>query len=80
MAIDLRYWDTACFLAILLGEERAAECDGVIQAAEDGRVTIVTSAWTLTEVIRLSGHPQLSRDEDTTIRDRLHLSIRSTGR
>jgi predicted nucleic acid-binding protein len=68
MAIDLRYWDSACFLAVLLGEEQATECDGVIQAAEDRRVSIVTSTWTLTEVIRLSGHDALSKDEDATIR------------
>ncbi len=49
-----RYWDSACFLAWLQGEEgRVDRCDAVLSLAERGRIEIVTSVFTLTEVLRL---------------------------
>jgi predicted nucleic acid-binding protein len=49
-----RYWDSNCFLGCLKGEEdKIQSCRGVIQAAEQGRILIVTSAWTLIEVVKL---------------------------
>ena len=55
MALELRYWDSACFLAVMKNEPQSQLCDGIIQAAEARRVLIVTSTWTLTEVIRIKG-------------------------
>ncbi len=62
MPIPRRYWDSSVFLAWLLPEEnRLDACRGVVRAAEKGHVQIVTSALTLTEVIKLKGHPQLPK-------------------
>ena len=66
--IDLRYWDSGVFLAWLLPEaDRRAACESVIRAAEHGDVRIVTSAITLTEVIRLKDHPPLKRQQESKI-------------
>lgn len=49
------YWDSTCFLAWLKPEEeRKNACNEVISAAERGEIQIVTSAVSLTEVIKLN--------------------------
>ena len=68
MAHDLRYWDSACFLAVMKNEPKGEQCEGVIQAAEAGRVLIVTSTWTLTEVIRIKGMEYMTESDDEVIR------------
>jgi len=48
------YWDSTCFLAWLKPEEENKRaCQEVISAAERGEIQIVTSAVSLTEVIKL---------------------------
>ncbi len=62
MSVDRRYWDSDAFLGWLLNEQdKAPKCEGVLKAAEAGQLQIVTSALTLTEVIRLKGKPRLAR-------------------
>lgn len=63
MPIERRYWDSGCFLAVMKAEPFAEQCRGVIAAAEDGRVQIVTSAWALTEVIHLGNDPMPIEDD-----------------
>jgi predicted nucleic acid-binding protein len=67
-APERRYWDSTVFLAWLLAEkDRTVDCRSVIDAAQRGKVLIVTSVLTLTEVIKLKGHPPLARDQQRVI-------------
>ena len=66
---DLRYWDSACFLAVMKNEPESKLCQGVIQAAKQDRITIVTSTWTLTEVIAITGKTPMTKDYDKLISD-----------
>ena len=48
------YWDSNCFIGYLKGEEHGKEARlGVMQAVERGEAKIVTSAFTLVEVVKL---------------------------
>ena len=52
--VERRYWDSNCFLAWLQSEAgRVEKCQDVLALAERGEVEIVTSVFTLTEVLRL---------------------------
>lgn len=67
---DRRYWDSCAFLGWLNDEpDKIDECTSVIRPAERGEVEIVTSAVTLTEVVRLKGAPALPREKEQAIRD-----------
>ncbi|MYB44034.1 MAG: type II toxin-antitoxin system VapC family toxin [Acidimicrobiia bacterium] len=80
MARELRYWDSVCFLAVMKDEPKSQLCDGVIQAAEAGDVLIVTSTWTLTEVIRIKGWDSMTEAEDGVIRgffERDYIALRA---
>lgn len=69
MAVDRRYWDANAFLGWLNGEsDKVVQCQSVLDAAEEGRVDIVTSALTLTEVIKLKGAKPIARDKEDAIR------------
>ena len=49
---DFRYWDSNAFLGYLKGEEdKYDDCESVLEAADQGRIIIVTSALTLAEVL-----------------------------
>ena len=64
-----RYWDSDCFLGWFLGEpDKLPYCQGVIQAAEAKKLKIVTSALTLTEVIKLKNHPSLRAEDEARIK------------
>lgn len=70
MVIDreLRYWDSDTFLSFLKEEpDKAEKCRGVIQAAENGSINIVTSALTIAEVIYLKGIPKITPDKSEKI-------------
>ena len=47
------YWDSCCFIDFLQGTERGEVLKGVVDKMEQGELTIVTSAITITEVIKL---------------------------
>jgi len=52
MTADRRYWDSNAFLGWLNAErDKVGKCEGVLRAAEEGTIEIVTSAIALTEVI-----------------------------
>ncbi len=50
------YWDSTVFIALLTGEEgRVDNVEQILEEAESGEVFIVTSSFTLVEVIKLKG-------------------------
>jgi hypothetical protein len=56
--MDYRYWDSVTFLGWLAEEaDKVSDCKPVIEAAEAGDVTLVTSALTIPEVLWLKGQP-----------------------
>lgn len=68
-AQDRRYWDSCAFLGWLKDEpDKVDECESVIRAAERGELKIVTSAVTLTEVVKLKGQPRLSEGDEERIK------------
>ncbi len=68
MSLPRRYWDSSVFLAWLLPEpDREDGCRSVLKAATEGELEIVTSALTLTEVVKLKDKPQLKRDQEEKI-------------
>jgi hypothetical protein len=69
-APERHYWDSTVFLAWLRPEpHRVEDCRTILDSAEHGKVQIVTSVLTLTEVIKLKGHPSLPREQERMIRD-----------
>lgn len=71
MKLPRRYWDSSCFLAWLKPEpERRDACREVLQAAEKRELQIVTSAISLTEVIKLNKGPVvIPQEHEQKIRD-----------
>ncbi len=68
------------FLAVMKNEPKGMECEGVIEAAEAGTVRIVTSTWTLTEVIRIRGLDTMTESDDHVIRrffERDYIALRA---
>lgn len=61
---SLRYWDANAFIGWLAQEDdKVDHCRAVIRAAEKGSVMIVTSAVTITEVIKLKRKQQLPQEK-----------------
>jgi predicted nucleic acid-binding protein len=64
-----RYWDSGCFLALFNNEiGRIDNCKSVLMAAERGDLRVITSALTLTEVIKIKGSKSLPPEQEDTIR------------
>ncbi len=60
MAIEKIYWDSDAFLGYFKKEpDKQDLCEGVLEAANDGKILIITSALTLAEVLYVKGHPKL---------------------
>lgn len=67
---DWRYWDACCFLGWLKAEEKQADaCRGVIQLATKGELVLVTSAITLTEVIKLKRRAHIPKADAKLVRN-----------
>jgi predicted nucleic acid-binding protein len=63
VTIDRRYWDSDCFLGWLLAEpDKEEKCRVVLEAAEQGKLVIVSSALTIAEVLALRGRPRIRDD------------------
>lgn len=63
MALDRRYWDSDAFLGHLNGEsDKEAACESVLEAAEAGRIVIVTSALTIVEVLNIKRQKPIPRE------------------
>src|SRR5438128_11081236 len=68
MPAPVRYWDSGAFLGWLAIEpDKVDECRGVIKAAEEGNLRIVTSSLTLVEVIKLKSHAPMPHDRGPEI-------------
>jgi predicted nucleic acid-binding protein len=67
--LDYRYWDSCCFLCWLKKEPEHEKCKGVLELAENGDLKIVTSAYTISEVIYLKkkGYEKISREDSNEI-------------
>lgn len=58
--MDYRYWDAVTFLGWLSEEaDKVSDCKPVLEAAEAGSITLVTSALTIAEVLWLKGHKKV---------------------
>lgn len=79
-----RYWDACVFLGWFNDEpDKVNKCKGVIEQAEKGKLIIVTSALTLTEVVWLKDLPRLSEGSEETIRkffERDYIAVRPVDR
>ena len=65
------YWDSCVFIDWIQNTDpaRVEMMRPVIEAAKRDDLLIVTSAWTLTEVVRCNGDQPMSDDEDARIRE-----------
>jgi predicted nucleic acid-binding protein len=67
---DRRYWDSCAFLGWLSAEVGKVEkCEGVLDLAEQGEIEIVTSALTLTEVIKRKGERPIHKASEIKIKE-----------
>ena len=63
-----RYWDSDAFIGWLAEEpDKVDECRPVIQAADEGKTELVTSALTLAEVLWLRGKPPIPPEDAETV-------------
>lgn len=59
-----RYWDSCCFLGVLNKEpDKFTACRAVLREARNGSLRIVTSALTLTEVLRPKGTTLIPKEK-----------------
>lgn len=64
-----RYWDSGCFLGWLKKEpDKYTKCQAVIEKAELGEIEIVTSAFTLVEVLYLRKDVKIGPEQSEVIR------------
>lgn len=67
--MNYRYWDACAFIGWLKGEEdKVEECRSVLDRAEAGKLKILTSAFTLVEVLRLKGKDPIPKADAEKIR------------
>lgn len=64
------YWDSSVFVAFFNDEQekqRAVMVEQLLDEAEAGRISIVTSSFALVEVLKLQGHKPLSASDEEKI-------------
>jgi predicted nucleic acid-binding protein len=67
--VERRYWDSGCFIAIVGEEEGRVEvCDPILRAAQMHAIEIVTSAFTITEVLFPKGRVRMTPDSRAKIK------------
>ena len=66
-----RYWDSTNWISLLAEDEayRADICQNILNDMVAGELTVITSAWTLAEVIRRRNSPNFSLADDQKITD-----------
>ena len=64
-----RYWDSCNWISLIAEDEveRANTCQRILEDAADGSGTVITSAFTLAEVIKKKGEPVLSESDERAI-------------
>jgi predicted nucleic acid-binding protein len=84
MSIDRRYWDSDCFLAWLQSEAGKADgCREVLEAADEGKILLITSALTLAEVLYLRGGrpiPKARKDAVVDFFKNEYIAVRNVTR
>lgn len=66
---EIRYWDSDCFLGYLNEEEDKVDlCQDVLDEAEKGKILIVTSALTITEVLWLKDGRKIVKEKSEKVR------------
>ena len=78
-----RYWDSSTFLTLMNKEPGFDRCRDVLKLAEQGDLMIVTSAITLTEVVKYRGSPRLDKRRQAMIRsffDQPYIEVRDADR
>jgi predicted nucleic acid-binding protein len=66
---ERRYWDSGCFIAIVSEEAgRVDVCDPILRATQVHALEIVTSAFTITEVLHPKGGPKLAPEKRAVIK------------
>jgi predicted nucleic acid-binding protein len=67
--VRYRYWDSCVMLGWLKQEEdKIEECRAGIEAAEKGEIHILTSAFTLAEVLRMKKQVPIARQDRERVR------------
>jgi hypothetical protein len=65
-----RYWESSVFIALVKGEtNRVEQAQRILEDAAAGKLEIVTSTWTLAEVIKAPGEPPLPPEVERKIID-----------
>jgi hypothetical protein len=59
------YWDANCFLSYLQREQTYEMCEGVLKEAYSGNILIVTSVFTITEVLGGESGKPITRETQT---------------
>ncbi len=68
MKIPHYYWDANAFLTVIKKEKGYESFEAIIEIAEKGEAKIVTSALTLTEVIKLKGRQPMQMGDEPVIK------------
>ena len=66
-----RYWDSTNWISLLAEDEeyRADICQNILNDMVAGKLTLITSAWTLAEVVKRRHSPGVPADDDQVITD-----------
>ena len=84
MKEELIYWDSDCFLAHLNNEPfKADQCAGTIKRMEAGEVILVTSTFSLVEVLWLRRDGELIKEENelvTSVFDNFRVRLHNLSR
>ncbi len=68
--MELRYWDSSCFLAWLKEEEdRVNQCGQVLNLVQNGNIELVTSTLTVAEVIQVRKKDKLPIEKRLNVED-----------
>lgn len=68
MTVELRYWDSSCFLAWLKEEkDRVSQCGQVLDLVQSGKIELVTSTLTVTEVLQVRKKDKLPKERRSNV-------------
>lgn len=68
MTKERHYCDSCVFLGVLNNEpDKSYDCRTLLQAAEEGVIELVTSAFTMAEVIKIKGEAELDETKEHII-------------
>jgi predicted nucleic acid-binding protein len=67
---EKRYWDSSVIIAYINEErDRVDTCKAILDAAEQGKIRIYTSALTITEVLKYKGAKPIPKDKKQILKD-----------